>query len=200
MSVTYRDAVFVGLALVLTVVAAGPARAVPPPNLPLPECETVDGRKVGACPRQSPEVSGSAVGRFFPNAPLDVYVDPQVPACNRWEKNGDRSWSPSPCYQAIRPIEVVGCGYVDVRSNGFREGPCPAALYGPGVTPPAQLFSVKSVPGSTCGGGGDFNVYIYGGPASTPPGSKWAEKGPNSNHCGVTFLGPPPNGLYGPTW
>jgi PKD repeat protein len=199
MSVTRWVVAFVPL-LALPIALAAPAVAAPPPNLPLPACETVDGRKVGACPKQSPEVAGSAVGRFSPNATLDVYVDPAVPACDHWAKYAGQVWSPSPCYQAIRPIEVVGCGYVDLVSGSFREVQCAAALYAGDVKPPAPLFSIKSVAGSTCGGSGDFNVYAYGGPAATPPGSKWAEKGPKANHCGVTLLGPQPNGLYGPTW
>ena len=198
MKVTYH---VVGMIAACAVFVA-PASAAMPPNLPLPPCETVDGKKTGACPRQTPEVSGSAAGRFFPNAPLDVYTDPQVPACNRWEKNGDQSWSPSPCYTGVDPVQVVGCGYIDLKTNSFREVQCAAALYGPGVVPPAQLFAVKGVAGSgsTCGGEANFNTYIYGGPAMTPPGSKWVEKGPTTLRCGVTFLGPRPNGLYGPTW
>lgn len=184
----------------LSVGVGAPTHAVPPPDRPLPPCEDDEGGKVGACPKKSPEVDGSSVGRISENYELSAYIDPQVPACNRWNKNSDGSWEPTPCYPAVEKIEVVGCAYVDIRGDRFVETTnCRNALYDEAEVPTGNLFKVGNGPVGRCGGAGAFGVYVYGGPANQPD-KIWAAVGPNSTHCTVTLMGPRPDGLYGPTW
>ena len=181
-------------------VAAVPAHAVPPPDRPLPPCENEDGDKVGACPRQDPEVDGAAVGRISENFALSVYTEPQVPACNSWDKNGTGAWSPTPCYPEVGKIRVLGCAYVDIRGDRFVETTnCRTALYDEARPPSGDLFKVGNGSTGRCGGAGAFTTYFYGGPGNQPD-KIWAAVGPNSTHCEVTLLGPRPDGLYGPTW
>lgn len=188
------------LLAMFSVGVGSPAHAVSPPDRPLPPCENEDGVKVGACPKESPEVSGSGVGRFIEYLPLGAYVEPQVPACNRWGKNTGGAWEPTPCYPAVEPIEVVGCAYVDIRGDRFVESSnCRNALYDKAEVPGGTLFKVGSGSVGRCGGSGAFWTYVYGGPANQPD-KIWAAVGPNSTQCTVTLMGPRPDGLYGPTW
>ncbi len=176
------------------------AYAAPAPNLPLPPCVDDEGLQTGACPRESPDVAGTAVGRLSFNSSTGAYVEPQIPACNTWDANGTGNWSPSPCYNEVDAIEVVGCAYIPVGSGGFREeSSCARVLFAPGTTATGNLFQIGNGPGGTCGGAAAFDVYYYGGPA-TQPDRIWAALGPNSTKCEVQYLGPRPDGLFGPTW
>jgi len=142
------------LLLALFLVAGDlPALAVPPPDRPLPPCETdEDGEEVGACPKTSPEVGGSAVGFFTEYLPVGVYIEPAVPACDGWDKNGGGAWVPTPCYPAVERVSVVGCAYVDIRTDRFVERECASALYDK-ERPPAgqQLFKIADGAGGRCG-------------------------------------------------
>ncbi|MCA9516129.1 MAG: PKD domain-containing protein [Myxococcales bacterium] len=196
-----RPALRLALLLGLLLHAAAPARAVPPPNLPLPPCvEDEDGFKRGACPKEDPDVSGSYGGWFSYNSSAMAYIDPQIPVCSSWGKY-DLVWSPSPCYSATYPVEVLGCAWVSVLDDRFYEGSCKGALFSSetAATAPGDLFDVHAPEGGRCGATAAFSVYVYGGPANQPD-RVWSAIGPSSLGCEVDYLGPEPDGLYGPTW
>jgi hypothetical protein len=182
----------------LAVFVSATAWAVPAPRLPLPECQTVDGRKVGPCPRESRDVYGWASGTFSVGSTINAYVEPEVPVCVTWGKYTD-IWSPSPCYPGVAATTVVGCGYISLVDDTWRETTCNSALYQSPYSQPSPLFSSGDSDGYTCGGQGDFWTFVWGGPY-TQKETLWMNRGPDALGCGVTFHGERPDGLWGPTW
>ncbi len=59
-----------------------------PPDLPLSPCVDDEGLRTGACPKESPDVAGTAVGRLSFNSSTGAYVEPQIPACNTSDAHG----------------------------------------------------------------------------------------------------------------
>jgi len=138
---------------------------------------------------------------------------PAEPACvaNYGGPSFNGTWEPGTCYGSVDQPAVVGCAYIDrLDGDAFKEGPCLDALYKSPYGVPNALFSFAPAnatpPGtdagatiSSCENRGDFGTYIYGGNALVEA-AKWGNKGPLTLDCKVTFNGPRPDGLYGPTW
>lgn len=194
------------LALVGGLGLPGRAAAVPPPNLPLPPCTTTDGVRSGACPAESPQVSGSASGRFAFGGSVVVTTDPTNPVCSTWGKSTG-IWDPSPCFARVSTAAVVNCATIDLKNgNRFRELSCAQALY-VNTQGLGSLFTSRRPGGSTgyngrvaCGDTPDFNTFIYGGPFTVTE-SIWTSRAASALPCEVSFTGPRrPDGLYGPTW
>lgn len=184
------------------------ASAVSPPNLPLPDCEEVDGVQIGACPEQSPEISLTASGDFSEGATVNFTIDTSIGACDGWSIGPD-TWAPSPCFSKVDPLIVYSCYHINFLTDEFERVSC-SDLYVDIAVPFDwdQMFSFESDiyngptrPSVTasCGAAGDFSTYYKGGPASDPAWI-WSARGPQALKCQVTFEGPRPDGLYGPTW
>lgn len=188
------------LLLALAALPASVAQAESPPDLPLPPCEGEDG-EVGACPQLNDNVAGVSAGVLGAGAPAGVSVDPQLPVCNEHIGYPPYPWSPSPCWSAVHAPVVLGCGYIDLEDgNAWRETSCASALYREASDAQYPMFSVSAAEGSSgCGGRGDYQTYVYGGPSNVP-GATWAELGPTRLDCQLAFNGSRPNGLRGPTW
>lgn len=184
------------------VLAPGQAWAVPPPDLPLPPCIVVDGRQQGACVVESPDVTGAAIGALTAGSRVDIMTIPMHPVCDYHYGHDPYTWAPSPCYSAVVAPSIAGCAVIDLRNGGeqFYRLPCNDALYKRPQDVPQPWVTLTGPNGSTrCNAAGDYQTYLYGGPANTP-GRRWAEFGPAYLDCAMTFNGPRPDGLYGPTW
>ncbi len=175
------------------------ASAQSPPKMPLPTCTFVDGTETGACPQVDFLVSGSASGDFTPGGTIQLSTYPDPPIC--FAHYGYLGyWEPVPCFAGVSAPTVNSCGYIDLTDGGkFKETSCKSALYMSDQDIPATLFTVAGINGNPCGGRGNFQTYIYGGPSNVD-GAEWHEFGPARQHCQITFNGPRPDGLYGPTW
>jgi hypothetical protein len=177
-----------------------PAAAVSPPPMPLPPC--VNGE--GACVMTSEFVTAPQGGALAAGAKVLIETNPTLPACDFIDLIAG-TWAPTPCYTSVASPSVVSCGYIDLANdNVFRETSCVSALYR--NPPPSGLFQARRPAGtddiyvgSTCGAQSSFNVYGRGGPALTPE-AHWSYRGPRALACELTFIGPRPDGLYGPTW
>ncbi len=194
-----RTVRWLGVVLLLAtgIVAQTAHAASPPPSLPLPACSVVDGVKTGACPAQDDAVDGHASGSFGEGSTVLVTTAPSIGICIA---SYGGTWDPSPCFSAIHTPSVGTCGYIDVfDGNTFKEGNCRDVLYKSTAGVPSSLFSLAGANGGACQGSGNFGVYIYGGPANVA-GARWSEFGPALLDCNVTFNGPRPDGMYGPTW
>ena len=175
------------------------AYADSPPKLPLPPCEVVDGEEVGACLNESFWVQGSAASDFAPGSSVQITTTPDPAVCVSMN-GGTGVWTPSPCYAGVSRAVVLNCGVIDLTDEGkFKEMSCTRALYKDSSILEGPLFTVNGVDGNACGGSGNFVTYIYGGPANVP-GGKWMEFGPPRRFCEISFNGPRPDGLFGPTW
>lgn len=179
----------------------GIARADSPPDLPLPTCQVSGGQQQGACPDTNQYLSGSASGPFTVGSTVTISTDPDVPVCDQHNGYPPYPWNPSPCYSRVYQPAVLGCGYIDLLDgNKWKESSCPSALFkdpGDAIFP---MFNAVPPPGKEgCSGGGAYGTYVYGGPANVPE-RKWVNRGPNLLNCNLTFAGPRPDGLYGPTW
>ncbi|MEJ0085662.1 MAG: hypothetical protein WDO72_08270 [Pseudomonadota bacterium] len=194
-------------ALSLAALFPSEARATPPPTLPLPECIYVAGQPAGgACPAISLRVSGNAAGRLGSGSSVVVNTVPAVTVCDYWSAH-TYEWRPSGCYAEVGAPVIVNCGVIDVRhDNQYREMPCEQALYkSTSGLPP--LFTIRRPEGSedpnsgsvVCGAIPSYHTYIYGGPA-TKEEAVWRTRGPAALKCEITFNGPRPNGMIGPTW
>lgn len=177
------------------------AEAASPPNMPLPSCVEVEGQQQGACPATSPDVTGEASGQFTTGGTVTITTIPTDGICVQHTGGVDNFWTPSPCFSAVRAPTIATCAVIDLSNDGvFRELPCGEALYMNPQNLPTPLFSMHRTDGSAvCGGAGDFQTYLFGGPANVS-GARWSEFGPDRLDCEVTFNGPRPDGLYGPTW
>lgn len=178
------------------------AEAVSPPDMPLPACVEVDGQPQGACPQTSEDVTGSASGTLNEGGSVTIVTEPTNGVCVYHYGHGpDYPWTPSPCYSAVTAPSVAGCAVIDLTDGGrFREISCNQALYRNSSSAPSPLFSYSGPGGRNgCGRRGDFYTYLYGGPANVA-GARWSEFGPAELECQLSFNGPRPDGLYGPTW
>lgn len=185
--------------ILLATFFARPVVAQSPPSLPLPPCEIEDGIEVGACLRESFWVSGSAAGDFAPSVPVQITTNPDPGICI--SMNGNTGiWTPSPCFAGVSQPSVGNCGVIDLTDGGtFKEMSCSRALFFEAPNIDGPLFTVEGTNGNACGGSGNFVTYIYGGPANQP-GRRWSEFGPARQVCQISFNGPRPDGLFGPTW
>lgn len=185
------------------------AGAQPAPNVPLPPCEMIDGAMVGACPRTSPVVSIASPGRFGAGQTLDFHMSPTIGACDTWDIPLN-IWTPSPCYVSVHSLAIglYACFYIDPADGVFKSGPCDRVLYKDDTERPPGLFSFASdyydgpdapTLHMSCGAAPDFSTYFYGAPGSDP-NWVWSARGPMALNCRVTFEGPRPDGLLGPTW
>lgn len=175
--------------------------AEPPPSLPLPPCETIDGEEVGACLDVDESISAAISGTIAENATVQVTTNPTDGICvSHLGYTAELPWSPSPCFSSVSSPTVGICGVIDLLDGAkFKEISCKQALYLEPNSVQGSLFSVANEDGFRCGGAGDFNTYIFGGPANVE-GARWSEFGPEKQKCSITFNGPRPDGLYGPTW
>ena len=184
------------------------AEATPPPDMPLPECVYVAGQPVGGpCPALSLRVSGNAVGRLGAGSTVLVNTVPAVPVCDYWYAYTNE-WRPSGCYAEVGAPSVVTCGFIDLRNEAheWREMPCAQALY-KSTTGLPNLFTFRRPEGSEdpfnnsiiCGATPAYHTYIYGG-AGNNENHVWRTRGPAALKCGITFNGPRPDGMRGPTW
>lgn len=202
--------------------AGMPVQAAPSaaPSLPLPPCTTEsNGQQTGACLTEDDEVSVDAGGRFNAGASLMLYGGAEVPACDTFSDQG-MTWSPSPCYsESTLIVGEYQCYYIDLRDKAFKAGDCFDVLYQNPAEVKAGLDTSSSGtnrglfyresdvyirdnvarvrPG--CHHGGDFYTYHYGGDASKPE-AHWSSRAADARKCEVTFRGPRPDGMYGPTW
>ncbi len=191
---------FSGLLLIYGLFTCTLALADSPPNMPLPACEVVDGIQQGACPKTNDSVSGQASGQFSTGASAAIKTVPTDGICVSHNGYPPYPWSPSPCYSAVHPPKVLGCAVIDLLDGEeFKEMSCHDALYKDRQQAPNQLFTFEGDDGSACGDYGNFQVYVYGGPANVP-GARWSEFGPAELNCNISFVGSKPDGLYGPTW
>lgn len=176
------------------------AFAQSPPNLPLPICETIDGTEVGACLNEDFRVSASVGGDFAEGAAVQVQTIPDAGICISHMSASKGGWSPAPCFAGVSAPSVGTCGVIDLLDDGkFKEMSCTNALYTDSSSLTGSLFTVEGVNGNQCGGSGNFQTFIYGGFANVP-GARWSEFGPLRQNCQITFNGPRPDGLFGPTW
>jgi len=182
------------------------AEATAAPDMPLPPCMNEGGVRTGACPAESDAVAGSGAGRFTAGGSVQVITNPRNPVCSTWDKYAD-VWSPSPCFARVSAPRIVSCATIDLRNGKqFRELACNLALYKTSQSLPSPLFTMRRPGGvagydgrTACGDTPDFNTFVYGGPYTVTP-SIWTSRGGSALACEVTFAGPRPNGLYGPTW
>jgi hypothetical protein len=185
-----------------------PAAATAPPDMPLPECIYVAGQPAGGpCPALSLHVSGNASGRLGAGATVVVNTVPAVPVCDYWNAYS-KEWRPSGCYAEVGAPTIVNCGYIDLgtEAHTWREAPCTQALY-KSTTGLPNLFTFRRPAGSedprsgsiVCGAVPNYNTYIYGG-AGNNEAAVWRTRGPAALKCGITFNGPRPDGMRGPTW
>lgn len=173
----------------------------PPPDLPLPPCEIIDNEQVGACLDTDDSVTGSASGVISEGATLQITTVPSEGICvEHLGYTAELPWSPSPCFASVQSPTVGTCGVIDLFDDSqFKEMPCSQAFYDDTVDFSGSLFSVNNDEGGRCGGAGNFQTYVYGGPANVE-GARWSEFGPDKLDCMVSFNGPRPNALFGPTW
>lgn len=184
--------------LVPTVVAPAPAHAVPAPLMPLPDCAFVPT----ACVPTSNELGLTVSGRLSSGGTATTTMVPTMPACN--QHTPPNGWSPALCYTNVE-TEVLGlCGYIDLRDGQFKLGSC-LNLY---LDQRLSTYTFESdrwdtvnlgPPRPNCRAEPSFGVYVFGGPANEP-NLVWANRGPASLGCRITFTGERPDGLYGPTW
>ncbi|MCE2594869.1 hypothetical protein K6Y31_08585 [Motilimonas cestriensis] len=161
----------------------------------------IDGEEVGACLDVDESLSGTASGQFSEGASLLITTAPSDGICIMHIGNGSElPWSPSPCFASVQSPTVGTCGVIDLFDGGkFKEMSCRDAFYDDTVEFSGSLFAVKNDDGNRCGGAGNFQTYVYGGPANVT-GARWSEYGPDSLKCNISFNGPRPNALLGPTW
>ena len=181
--------------------------ATTPPDMPLPECIYVAGKPAGgACPALGLRVSGNAAGRLGAGQTIVVNTVPAIGVCDSWNAY-TKIWTPSGCYAEVGAPTIVSCGVIDLRNeNQYREMPCGQALYKDNVGVP-NLFTLRRPAGSedpnsgsiVCGAVPNYHTYVYGGPANKEE-AVWRTRGPAALKCGVTFNGPRPDGMIGPTW
>jgi len=167
---------------------------------PLPFQE-VNGVETGACLEVSDEVSGTVTGSFGEGATVQVMTDSSAGICAQIGRDiSGYTWSPSPCFSSVSSPSVSTCAVVDrFDDNTYKEMSCSDALY---LQPPSglgSLFTVEDDDGNRCGGRGNFGTFTLGGPADVA-GATWPEFGPERQSCKITFNGPRPDGLFGPTW
>ncbi|GAB5451356.1 MAG: hypothetical protein Hals2KO_16840 [Halioglobus sp.] len=177
------------------------AQAESPPSMPLPPCENAEGERVGACPNTSDFLSGTTSGPFATGSTITVFTVPDVPVCDEHIGFDPFPWSPSPCYSRVSQPAVLGCGYIDLSDgNKWKETSCTAALFLDPSTAIFPMFNAMPPAGKpACAGAGDYQTFVLGGPANQPD-RIWKARGPNLLQCNLTFAGPRPDGLYGPTW
>lgn len=177
------------------------ASADSPPDMPLPPCTIVDGEEQGACPSTDEAVTGQASGAFSEGNTVTIQTVPTAPVCVSHNGYPPYPWNPSPCYSAVHSPVVVGCAVIDLTDGEtFREMSCAQALYRDTSDMPYPNFTLTGPDDSAgCGASGNFQTYIYGGPANVP-GARWSEFGPAELECSMAFNGTRPDGLYGPTW
>ena len=186
----------------LLILGFAQALAASPPSMSLPACEEVDGEQTGACPQTNDNFSGQAAGSLSAGAQVAVTISPNVPVCDYHNGYPPYDWSPSPCYSAVDSSpDVLGCGYIDLQDdNRWKESSCASALFEDPYDINSPNFTVAPlIEGNSCTASGNYGTYIYGGAANVP-GARWVERGPNHLSCGITFNGPRPDGLNGPTW
>lgn len=193
-----QSIVLLMLGVVFTLVPQESALAAPPPDLPLPDCEVIDGEESGACPQTNDHVFGDGgTQTLVAGGTITIKTASVHPVCDFHNGFPPYPWSPSPCYSAVQAPRVVGCGYIDLQDNNtFKESSCSQALYDGGV---AAKFLVGDEEGSACGDYGDYQTYVYGGAANIA-GARWVERGPAARFCNITLDSPRPNSLRGPTW
>lgn len=186
---------------VIWLLATAVSLAEPPPDLPLPPCQQVEGQTVGAC--LDDEVSMFGTGRMSGRGRIGIQVDPRMPATQMLDRPD--GWSPSPSFSETDIITSVRCAYLDMANDyAYREtSDCTSVLYMPGgdTFEYREASSIAFRPRRTnnCYDTSDFQVYYYGGPANQTNG-KWSEHGPTSLDCALEILSGRPDGLLGPTW
>jgi len=193
----FSPAVLLALLFTLSPAAIG---AAPPPDMPLPPCATTPG--VDACAILSPDVTGVSSGKLGEGATVTITTVPTHGVC--FEHIGYAepfTWSPSPCYSGVETPAVVGCAFFDLKDGAtFKQLPCADALYRDRSRTPTPLLTMTGPKGGSCSAAGNFQVYIYGNMRDGDALVGWAEYGPQFLDCRVTFNGPRPDGLHGPTW
>jgi hypothetical protein len=92
----------------------------------------------------------------------------------------------------------MGCGYIDLLDGKkWKESGCGFVL---SISSFEESFTMTSAnTGGSCFAEGNFQTYIYGGPANVPE-LIWSALGPTRLDCNVTFNGTRPDRLLGPTW
>lgn len=192
--------------LLLALLVAGawfsaPAHAATPPPLPLPDC--VNG--VGACPATNPLVTGVSSGTLTAGGSVVITTTPRDGVCNHMD-GYTYIWSPSGCFAGVSRPTIVSCGYIDLKDMRWKESNCQNALYKVPSQAPQPLFTLMRPAGNTdyggstaCGAAGDYQTYLYGGPANVPE-AVWAARGDRAKDCELTMGAKRPDGLYGPTW
>lgn len=166
----------------------------------MPNCSEANADDSGPCLNVSEEISASISGSFGESATVGITTQPTHGICIKL--SGDvpgYSWSPSPCFDSVASPSVGSCVVIDRFDNDtIKELPCRDALY---LQPSGaeSLFSVADDMGERCGGAGNFQTFAYGGAANVE-GARWSEFGPARQTCNISFNGPRPDGLFGPTW
>src|SRR5690606_11102573 len=141
-------------------------------------------------------------GRFGEGSNVNVMTIPMHPVCDHHVGYPPYPWSPSPCYSAVSAPSISGCAVIDLRDGEerYREMSCGQALYKRSQDVPTPLLTTMGPGGgSSCSARGNYQTYVYGGPANVPE-QRWVNRGPPFLECFMSFNGPRPDGLYGPTW
>ncbi len=195
-ALSHLSALILGAAVI-----AVPATADSPPDLPLPPCVGTGDQQTGACAEENASVGASAGGIFESGTTVALQTVPTDGACD--VHNGSRppfDWTPSPCFASVARPSIVSCGYIDLTDNDeFKEAPCASALYQNPTMVVGELFTFErpDIPGQSCGDAGNFSVCTRG---SCTAENFWIVRAPGAVACDVTFNGPRPDGLFGPTW
>lgn len=180
-----------------------PAGATEPVPQPRPEC----GEDTYTCPTDHAENEVTVSGQVIDGAPVNVVMDPVVPACNRNVGPVAGGWENAPCYSSISfggsPSLCLTIDTFD--DDRIRTGSCSALLYEDGTTARFELASEDArnhdseTPRASCGYNSSFGVYVEGGPSNRDFGP-WPAKAATMLDCRYTLTSGRPNGLYGPTW
>jgi len=171
------------------------AHAVPPPNIPLPPCQTIDGVEYGACPVDDQGLRLSASGSASPGRTVVVTRNPDEGICNKWSMAHGENWSPFPCVSGFDDVGLLGCVSIDAFTGDIREDGCGQLFQSGGKLE----LTTERAGGGSCSGDGNFGRYVYGG-AANQPGKTWAARAQSYKDCVVSFTGDEPDGLWGPTW
>lgn len=173
-----------------------PTAAEPAPVAELPPCLNGQGEEVGHCPPDTTYVDATVSGRLQEGATATITQTPKVAACHQWPQRAN--WSPSPCYHRIE-FSTFGLSCVYAKNGHLQTQPC-GSFYSEGISRSSTPdITLQRPGGGGCGGAGDFQTYIYGGPANEPD-RIWSAVGPTRLDCEVTWNWPTPDELEGPTW
>ena len=176
-----------------------------------PECVEIDGEMRGACARTSDNVTLPSPGTLASGLTLNFRLSPTVPVCDSWPNRS--VWNPSPCYSSVSEFSLTNeCVYRDLQDGSYRTASCSsifwldpaeqAVPWSERVTYQSSRYSrhLGAYIADNCNSTyGAFDTYVYGGDARDAQ-HKWSGRGRRGLLCRATFNGPPPDGLYGPTW